>query len=162
MTASPSPRTPTSTPILRRALTLGTILTLAIAVVGALVGLIVSGTPGLVGGVLGGVIAAVFLGVTALSILIANRFVESPLYTTLFFVIVLGAWIVKFVLFIVIVSLLRNQTWLDPIVLLLTLIASVIASLIVDVVVVARSRLPYASDVTLPGDNSDGSSASSD
>ena len=42
-----------------------------------------------------------FLSITALSILIANRFIGSDLFVGLFFGIVLGGWIVKFVLFLV-------------------------------------------------------------
>jgi hypothetical protein len=46
--------------------------------------------------------------------------------------------------------LLRDAAWLDTTVLFLSLVAGVIASLVVDVLVVAKSRLPYASDVELP------------
>jgi hypothetical protein len=96
--------------------------------------------------------AAVFLSITALSILIANRFIGSDLFVGLFFGIVLGGWIVKFVLFLVLAILLRDQPWINPVVLFLSLIAGVIGSLVVDMIVVFRSRIPYASDVTLPGE----------
>jgi hypothetical protein len=46
--------------------------------------------------------------------------------------------------------LLRAADWLNPMVLFLSLVAGVMASLVVDVLVVARSRMPYASDVELP------------
>jgi membrane-bound metal-dependent hydrolase YbcI (DUF457 family) len=63
---------------------------------------------------------------------------------------VLGGWLLKFIVFIVLVVLLRDADWLDTTVLFLSLVAGVIASLVVDVLVVAKSRLPYASDVELP------------
>ena len=46
--------------------------------------------------------------------------------------------------------LLRDADWLNPTVLFLSLVAGVIASLVVDVLVVAKSRMPYVSDVELP------------
>jgi len=88
--------------------------------------------------------------VTEPVILVANRFTASPLYTTLFFVIVLGSWMLKFVLFIVIVLLLRGQPWTNGTVLFLSIVAAVIGTLVVDVVVVARTRMSYVSDVKLP------------
>ena len=64
----------------------------------------------------------------------------------------LGGWIVKFVLFLVLAVVLRGQPWINPTVLFLSLIAGVIGSLVVDMIVIFRSRMPYASDVTLPGE----------
>jgi hypothetical protein len=47
---------------------------------------------------------------------------------------------------------LGDQEWLDRTVLFLTIVASLLAGLITDVVVIARSRMPYVSDITLPGE----------
>jgi len=96
--------------------------------------------------------AFVFLAITATSILLANRFAGSDLFVGLFFGIVLGGWLLKFVLFIVLAVVLRDQPWITPTVLFLSLVVGVIGSLAVDVIVVFRSRVPYASDVTLPGE----------
>jgi hypothetical protein len=149
---APRPAQPTSTPVLKDVLKYGLILALGIAVVGALLGGIFAGWIGVTSALIGTVIAAVFLSITALSILIANRFIGSDLFVGLFFGIVLGGWIVKFVLFLVLAILLRDQPWINPVVLFLSLIAGVIGSLVVDMIVVFRSRVPYASDVTLPGE----------
>jgi len=146
------PAQPTSTPVLKDVLKYGLILALAIAVVGALLGGIFAGWIGVTSALIGTVIAAVFLSITALSILIANRFIGSDLFVGLFFGIVLGGWIVKFVLFLVLAILLRDQPWINPTVLFLSLIAGVIGSLVVDMIVVFRSRVPYVSDVSLPGE----------
>ena len=126
------------------------ILAAVIALVGGVVGYLVVGTNGIWSALIGTAMVLVFAGVTAGSILVANRFHSSPLYTTLFFVIVLGSWIVKFVLFIVLVVVLRGQPWLNDIVLFLSIVTAVLGTLVVDVVVVARSRMSYASDVRLP------------
>ena len=143
---------PTSTPVLRDVLKYGLILAGVIAVAGMLLGGLFAGWIGVTSALIGTVMAAVFLSITALSILIANRFIGSDLFVGLFFGIVLGGWIVKFVLFLVLAILLRDQPWINPVVLFLSLIAGVIGSLVVDMIVVFRSRVPYASDVTLPGE----------
>jgi hypothetical protein len=143
---------PTSTPVLRDVLKYGLILAGVIAVVGMLLGGLFAGWVGVTSALIGTLMAAVFLSITALSILIANRFIGSDLFVGLFFGIVLGGWIVKFVLFLVLAILLRDQPWINPVVLFLSLIAGVIGSLVVDMIVVFRSRVPYASDVTLPGE----------
>ena len=57
-------------------------------------------------------------------------------------------------LFLVFMLWLRGQTWLDPAVFALTAIAAVIGSLIGDVVAFTRARVPYVSDVRLPGEDS--------
>lgn len=146
----PADRTPTSNPVLRKALTWGGVLAGVIAIVSAALGFVFDGTSGLVSGLIGTLMAVVFMGITAASILVANRFAASDLFVGAFFGIVLGGWLLKFVVFIVLVVVLRDAAWLNPTVLFLSLVAGVIASLVVDVLVVAKSRIPYASDVQLP------------
>lgn len=146
----PSDRTPTSNPVLRKALAWGGLLAAAILVVSALLGFLFAGVPGLLGALIGTLMAVVFMGITAASILLANRFASSDLFVGAFFGIVLGGWLLKFIVFIVLVVVLRDATWLNPTVLFLSLVAGVIASLVVDVLVVAKSRIPYVSDVELP------------
>ena len=57
---------------------------------------------------IGTLMAVVFLGITAASILLANRFASSDLFVGVFFGIVLGGWLLKFVVFIVLVVVLRD------------------------------------------------------
>ncbi|WP_173922001.1 hypothetical protein [Agromyces sp. Marseille-P2726] len=146
----PVDRTPTSNPVLRRALAWGGILAAVVLVVSGILGFVFAGAEGLVSALLGTLMAVVFMGITAASILLANRFASSDVFVGVFFGIVLGGWIIKFVVFLVLVVVLRDASWLNPTVLFLSLVAGVIASLVVDVLVVARSRMPYASDVELP------------
>ncbi|WP_448003967.1 hypothetical protein [Agromyces bauzanensis] len=143
-------RTPTSNPVLRRALAWGGVLAGVVLVVSSILGLVFAGAEGLVSALVGTLMAVVFMGITAASILFANRFASNDLFVGAFFGIVLGGWLLKFIAFIVLVVLLRDADWLNPTVLFLSLVAGVIASLVVDVLVVAKSRLPYASDVELP------------
>lgn len=133
---------PSSVPVLRRTLAFGFAFAAAIAVVGGVIGLLFAGPIAAWSAVIGAVMAGVFLGITALSILIAVRF-----DIVAFFGIVLGAWLLKFVAFIVAALALRDQPWINPTALFLSLIAGVIASLAVDVVVVMKTRMPYVSDL---------------
>ena len=100
--------------------------------------------------IIGTLMAVVFMGITAASILLANRFASSDVFVGVFFGIVLGGWLLKFIVFIVLVVVFRDAPWLNGTVLFLSLVAGVIASLVVDVLVVAKSRMPYASDVECP------------
>ena len=95
-------------------------------------------------------LAAVFLGLTAGTILVANRWYGDPLYTPIFFGAVMGGWIVKFALFIVVLFVLRGAPWLNGTVFFVALVVSVIASLAIDVVVMLRMRVPHVGDVSLP------------
>ena len=112
------------------------------------VGYLVSSTPGAIGGVLGAALAFVLLGLTMGSIAFANaKFISSENFVVIFFAIVMGAWLVKLVAFIVVVIILRDATWLDTQILFFSLIAGVLVSLIIDVLIVTRTRMPYVSDV---------------
>ncbi len=139
---------PTSQPILLRALAWGAIATAVLAVTFGIIGNFVSGVPGVWGGVLGSGLAFLMLGLTIGSIAFANhRFIRSDNFVVIFFAIVMGAWILKLIAFIVIVLVLRDATWLDTRILFFGLIAGVLVSLVIDVVIVTRSRLPYVSDL---------------
>jgi len=135
-----------SGPVLRSVLKYGAIITGSIAVVAAVIAGIVVGGIGVTSALVGAAMALIFVGITAASILVANRFSSSDIFVPAFFGIVLGGWLLKFVVFLVLVFVLKDQPWLNTIVLFLTLVASIIGSLVVDVLVVARSRMPYVSD----------------
>jgi hypothetical protein len=125
--------------VLRRALALGALVALAIAVVTAVVGFLVGGGPGLVSGLVGSAFALLFLGVTAVSLLVAGRF--QGLGTNAFFAALLAGWLVKFVVFLVAMLALRDQPWIVPGVLFAAIVSTVLASLVVDAVVVSRARI---------------------
>ncbi|MGX5681314.1 hypothetical protein [Schumannella luteola] len=141
-----------SATILARALVYGVILTVAIAVVGGLVGFLVAGVPGLVSGLIGAGLTALFMVLTAGSIVLAAKATKNEPSSTLFFGIVLGSWLLKFVLFIAILLILRGQPFLEPLVFFFAILAAVIGSLVVDVIAFVGSRTPYV-EVPLPGDD---------
>lgn len=76
-----------------------------------------------------------------------------------FFGTIMGMFLVKFVLFIVVLVLLKDRDWVDTPVLAVAIIVGVVGSLVIDVTVIAKGRVPI--DVPLPGDGSTGSSSGS-
>jgi hypothetical protein len=145
---SPSPVS--STPILRRTLIWSAVATAALAVVAALVGFLVGQGEGLVSGLLGVLLSALFLAITGISILVANRWYGDPLYVQFFFAIVLGGWLLKLGVFLVVMIVLSGQPWLNGLVFFLSIVAGVLMSLVIDVIVLSQMRLPHVSDTTLP------------
>lgn len=145
-----APQHVSSTPILRTTLLWSGVVTAVLALLGAALGYLVAGVPGLWSALVGVVLAALFLGITGASILIANRWFGTDLYVPLFFGIVLGGWLLKFVVFLIVLFVMRDQPWVVPMVFFIAIVAGVLAALIVDVVVLTRMRVPYASDTTLP------------
>lgn len=145
-----SPNPVSSTPILRRVLTWSAVATLVLAVIAATVGYAVAQGEGLVSGLLGVLLSAVFLGITGTSILIANRWYGEPLYVQYFFALVLGGWILKLIVFFLVIVVLKDQPWIHPVVFFLSIVAGVLVSLVVDAVVIGTMRLPAVSDGSLP------------
>jgi hypothetical protein len=144
-------------PIFRRILWQGAVLVVALAIVGGVVGLLVAGSPGLVGGLIGAVMSVVFLGLTAASVLVGLRLSHGQMISGAFFGTVMGTFLVKFILFVVVLVSLKGQPWVDARVLGVAIIVGVIGSLVIDVSVIARSRVPI--DVRLPGDGAPGGPA---
>lgn len=138
---------PTSQPVLLSALRWGLIATVLLVAAFGLIGWLVSGTEGLIGGMLGAGFSGVFLAMTLGSITFANRFTGSDFYVVAFFSIVMGTWLLKFAAFFVAALLLKDAPWLDPTILFLGVVAGVIVSLVIDVLIVARARIPIVPNV---------------
>jgi hypothetical protein len=137
--------------ILARAIVYGAILTAIIAVVGSVIGYLVADLPGLVSALVGAGLTALFMGFTALSIVLAAKVTHNEPSSTLFFGIVLGVWLLKFVVFIAILILLRDQPFIEPLVMFFSILVAVIGSLVVDVVAFLGARVPYVGEVALSG-----------
>jgi hypothetical protein len=140
-------------PVFRRILLQGAVLAGALAVVGGVVGWFVAGGPGLTGGLLGAVMSVVFCGLTAASVLLAIRFSGGQMISGAFFGTIMGTFLVKFVVFIVVLVALKDRDWVNTPVLAVAIIIGVIGSLVIDVTVIARARVPIG--VELPGDRTD-------
>ncbi|WP_102191811.1 hypothetical protein [Microbacterium aurantiacum] len=145
-----SPNPVSSTPILRRTLIWSAVATAVLAVVAGVLGFAFAQGSGLVSGLLGVLLAALFLAITAISILVANRWYGDPIYVQLFFAIVLGGWLLKLGVFIVVMIMLSGAPWIHPMTFFLSIVAGVMMSLVIDVLVLTRMRLPNVSDISLP------------
>ena len=138
--------------IAKRALLAGVVVTSIIAIVAATAGALISDLAGMLGAFVGAALGFALLGLTPLSIMWGFKLGKGDVLSPGFFSAVLGTWLLKFVVFLAALFWLGDQEWLDRTVLFVTIVASVIATLVTDLVVVAKSRMPYVSDVTLPGD----------
>ena len=138
--------------LVRRALSAGAIVTALIGMVAAVIGALLGELAGMLGALVGAGVGFALLGLTPVSIMWGFKLGKGDVLSPGFFSAVLGTWLVKFVVFLAAVFWLGDQTWLDSTILFVTIVASVLAGLITDLVVVAKSRMPYVSDIDLPGD----------
>ena len=119
----------------------GLLLVLAIAVIGGGVGLLVAGVSGLLSGLIGAALALLFSTMTALSVKFGGKLSLGG-----FFGVVLGGWIFKMVLFIAIVAALRGANFIDGPVFFFTLVASILGTLVIDSLIVMKSRITVGSN----------------
>jgi hypothetical protein len=143
-----------NTTVIARAVRYGIILTIAVIVIGGTIGLLLDGVHGLISALIGAGVTAIFMGLTAASFLVASRVAKLPEGIAVYYGIILGTFIVKFAIFLVLVLWLRGERWLNPTIFGFTTIAAVLGTLIVDVVALGRGRQPYT-DAALPGNASD-------
>jgi hypothetical protein len=127
--------------ILRRVLKYSGILAAALIVIGGGVGFLVAGPNGLTSALIGTGCAVAFSAITAGSVLAATRFDANG-----FFAVVMGSWLLKMVLFIALMIFLRDQPYVEPMVLFVSLIVAIVGTAVIDGVVVVRSRIPYVGD----------------
>ena len=151
---TPGQNTPgQSATILGRALVYGAILAVGIAVIGSIIGYAIAGTSGLLSALIGAVVTALFMGFTAVSILVAAKVTGNDASSVLFFGVILGFWLLKFVVFIVIVILLRGASFVQPMIMFIAILVAVIGSLTVDVLAFVRTRVPYVDDAPAAGES---------
>jgi hypothetical protein len=124
--------------VLRTALRDTLLLLAGLAVVGVVVGALVSGTAGVWGALVGVALAAFFCGVTIWSML---RTVGASPATTAG--VVMGAWVGKIVVLVVVLAVLRSQDFYDRWVLFAVLATGAIGSALLDYRAVQRGRVPY-------------------
>ncbi len=127
---------------LRTALLLGGLVTVAIALVGGGIGFALVGPIGIGSALVGSAMAFVFMGITAGSILVGQKASGGSIASGLFFGIVLGAWLLKFVLFLVAAFTIRNSDSFDTVIAFSCVIAAVLGALVSDVIAISRARVP--------------------
>lgn len=139
-----------SNAVFRAALKYSALLALVIAVVGGVIGWSVDGSRGLTSALIGTAMALVFLGITSVSILFANRWAGQDFFVGILFGVVMGSWLLKFVIFLVLGFILKDQPWVNAPMLFGSVIVGVVGSLVIDAIVAAKVRVPYVSDDVLP------------
>lgn len=123
---------------MRRALAVGYAASLAALVVAGGVSYAVAGTEGLWGAVLGIAVPVAFLSVTGLVALATARMGTSALGAT-----VLGSWLVKLIVLIAFLAAIRDATFYDRKVFFVVFLVAIIGYLVLEAVVVVRTRVPY-------------------
>jgi hypothetical protein len=126
-----------STQVFTKALKLSAILVVAVAALCSLVGYLLVGTDGVLTALLGAAIALVFTSMTILSVLFGARLPLGGFYG-----LVLGGWLLKVVLFGVLLAVLQRMDFIHGPTLFFAIVLSVLGSLGIDSWVVLRARIP--------------------
>ncbi|GAB4083760.1 hypothetical protein GCM10028784_03900 [Myceligenerans cantabricum] len=124
--------------VLRTALRDGGLLVAGLAVVGSVVGLIVSGTAGVWGALIGAALAAFFSGVTVWSM--SRTIGKDP---TTMGAVVMGSWLGKMAVLVVVLVVLRGQDFYDRVILFVVLLIGAVGSALLDYRAVRGGRVPY-------------------
>jgi hypothetical protein len=120
-----------------RALKLSGLLAAAIAIVGGAIGFLVYATPGLVSALLGAAIAAIFGTLTILSIKFGSKLGLNGFYA-----IVLGGWLIKILLFALLLGALQGAAFISGPMFFFAVVASVLGGLGIDSYLVLSAKLP--------------------
>ncbi len=126
-----------STQVFAKALKLSALLVVSVAVICSIVGFLVVGIDGLWTALIGAAIALVFTSLTVLSVLFGARLPLGGFYG-----LVLGGWLLKIVLFAVLMAALQRMDFIHGPTLFFAIVLSVLGSLGIDSWVVLRSRIP--------------------
>jgi hypothetical protein len=119
----------------------GALIAIVIGTIASFVGGLLAGLPGVWGALIGSVTAFVFFAITAVVMYFTAHSSPATMAAG-----VLGGFLVKIVGFMGVGIALRGRDFYDPWTLFLTLAVAAIASLIADVVIVQRSRLPLVDE----------------
>ena len=122
--------------VFKRAMLLNFGVALLIAAAGSLIGFLVIGSEGVAGALVGAGVAFSFGLLTLLSIQIGGRLPIGGFYG-----LVLGGWLIKVLLFAVLIGSFRGAEWLDGPTFFFALVAAVLSNLAVDSWVVLKGRI---------------------
>lgn len=142
-TTAPTARTgdsPEVHAVFRRALRDGIVLVAGVTVLGVVIGYLVAGLPGVWGALIGAGIAVLFSGATTLSMMRTSNTAPGRMMA-----VVMGTWLGKLVVVIVLLAVLRGMDFYDRYVLAVVVAVAVIGSALLDYRAVAQGRVPYVS-----------------
>jgi hypothetical protein len=120
-----------------KALQLNLFLTAAVAGLGSLVGFLVYGAPGLASALIGALVTGVFGAMTIASI----RF-GSKLGLNGFYAFVLGGWLIKVLLFALLLGFMQSADFISGPMFFFSVVASVLGGLAIDSYLVLSAKIP--------------------
>jgi hypothetical protein len=130
---------PSSTDLVfRQALRDMLVLLAGLTVLGVLIGYLVAGLPGVWGALIGVGVALLFSGTTVVSV---QRTTHSAPATMM--AVILGAWLAKIIIVIVLLVALKPLDFYNPQVLAIVMLLGVIGSAVLDARAVSRGRVGY-------------------
>lgn len=122
--------------VFKSVLVLGLIVTLAIAGIGAIVGNAIAGVNGILSALIASAVCFGFSSLTALSVWFGSKLTFAG-----FFGLVLGGWLLKLLMFFVIIAMIRQADFVNGPVFFFTLVAAILAGLALDSVVFLKARI---------------------
>ncbi|MFS0698913.1 hypothetical protein AB6N24_02965 [Cellulomonas sp. 179-A 4D5 NHS] len=138
----PTPARPSSSAaadaVFRRALRDMLVLLAALSVLGVGIGWLVAGSAGVWGALIGVGLALVFSGTTVVSMLRTAHASPQAMAG-----VVMGAWLGKVIVVIVVLAVLRDLEFYDRTVLAVVLLVGVLGSALLDYRAVTNGRIPY-------------------
>ncbi len=123
---------------MRRVLRIGLVASLVALPVAVLIGFLVAGASGAWGAAIGMGIAVGFFAIT-----VGVALGTAGMDTTALGASVLGSWLIKMVLLIVVLVLLRDADFYSRPVLFISLLVGTIGTLVLEALVVTRTQVPY-------------------
>lgn len=121
----------------KRALGMSAILVVVIAGLGSGIGFLVAGVPGVASALIGSLVALGFSALTILSIWFGAKLPLAGFYG-----LVLGGWLIKVLLFAIVLAILQDADFISGPVFFFAVVASVLGGLGIDSWVVLKGRLP--------------------
>jgi hypothetical protein len=118
-----------------------TILVLGIAVIGSALGALFAGVQGVVSALIGSVVALVFTLLTVISVWFGSKLPLAGFYG-----LVLGGWLLKIVLFGVLLAVLLGADYLHGPTFFFAVVATVLGGLAIDSIAVLKNRIPTVDD----------------
>ncbi len=123
---------------MRRVLRIGLIASLIALPVAVLVGYLVAGAAGASGAAIGMGLAVGFFTIT-----VGVALATAGMDATALGASVLGSWLIKMVLLLVVLALLRDADFYSRPVLFISLLVGTIGTLVLEALVVTRTQVPY-------------------
>ncbi|MGB3770711.1 MAG: hypothetical protein WBF79_01450 [Rhodococcus sp. (in: high G+C Gram-positive bacteria)] len=145
MTFSPAP-IPSPIAPLRAAVRYGILALIALAVVASVIAFLVAGADGLWGALLGSAVGGLFILATAVSVLLSAKM--NP---TAVGVVLLGGWIVKMLIAVIVLGVLRGMDFYHRPTLGIVVLAALVIVLGAEMYGIFRQRVPYVDSTA--GDN---------